>query len=57
MGGFKGGRGAEVDAVLGVELFGEFEDVYVFWFHEFFLDAGGGKVDEITGRKCEQVFD
>lgn len=39
LGGFEGGWGSEVDALLGVDLFGEFEDVDILRFHELFLDA------------------
>lgn len=37
--GLESRRGAEVDAVLGVELLREFEDIDVFWLHQLFLDT------------------
>lgn len=42
-------RRAEVDAVLGVDLLGEFKDVDVFRLHQLLLDTGWREVDEITG--------
>lgn len=48
--GLEGGWRAEVDSFLGVSLLGNCKDVDVFWFHEFFLDARGCEVDEITLR-------
>lgn len=51
LGGLVGGRGAEIGALLlvGGILVAEGEDVDVGWFHEFFLDARGGEVDEVAG--------
>lgn len=51
LGGLVGWRGAEIGALLlvgGILVF-EGEDVDVGWLHEFFLDAGGGEVDEVAG--------
>jgi hypothetical protein len=42
---------AEVDALLGIDLLGEFEDVDIFRFHKFFLDARGCEVDEVTAER------
>jgi hypothetical protein len=49
LGGFERGWGSEVYALLGVNLFGEIEDVDILRLHELFLDAGGSEVDEIAG--------
>lgn len=50
LGGLVEGRGAEVGSLLeGGFLVFEGEDVDVGGFHEFFLDARGGEVDEIAG--------
>lgn len=51
----EGGRGAQVDALFGVGLRLEGQDVDVFGLHELFLHAGGSEVDEVTGgvvRSC-----
>jgi len=50
LGGLVDGWGAEIDTGFWVRLCGEGEDVDVFGFHEFFLDAGGGEVDQVTGK-------
>lgn len=50
LGGLVERGGAEVGSLLeGGFLVFEGEDVDVGGFHEFFLDAGGGEVDEIAG--------
>lgn len=43
--GLEGWGRSQVDSLLGIKLFGKFEDVDIFGFHEFFLYAGGGEVD------------
>ena len=41
----------EVDALLGIFLLFEGEDVDVFGFHEFLLDSRWCEVDEVTARR------
>jgi len=50
LGGTTGGGRSDVGAGAWGILEAQGEDVEVGWFHEFFLDAGWGDVNEITER-------
>lgn len=52
----EGGRGAQVDALLGVGLRLQGQHVDVFGLHELFLHAGGSEVDEVTGGVVRYVW-